>query len=96
MIEVEFEWDIDKERLNIQKHGIRFAEAVETFFDPKGVQMVDKQHSQNEKRFYWVGKSRSNRILTTRFTRRGNKIRIIGSAEWRNFRRLYHEATKVE
>ena len=24
----------------------------------------------------------------------GNKIRIIGSAEWRRFRRLYHETTK--
>ena len=44
--------------------------------------------------FYWVGKRSSGRVLTTRFTRRGTKIRIIGSAEWREFRRLYSEKAK--
>ncbi|MBI5782967.1 MAG: BrnT family toxin [Gammaproteobacteria bacterium] len=73
-----------------------FREAVESFFVPHGFQLVDAKHSREEQRFYWVGKSEAGRILTTRFTRRGKKIRIIGSAEWRKFRRLYHETTKPE
>ncbi len=93
---MEFEWDLSKEILNIQKHGIQFSEAVESFWDPRGFQMTDKKHSTLEKRLYWIGKSNSKRILTTRFTRRGSVIRIIGSAEWRKFRRLYYETTQTE
>jgi uncharacterized DUF497 family protein len=93
---MEFEWDATKELANIKKHGIPFADAVETFFDPKGFQMVDRKHSQGERRFYWIGKSNTGRVLTTWFTRRGNTIRIIGSAEWRKFRRVYHETTENE
>jgi len=93
---MEFEWDLSKELVNIRSHKITFSEAVESFFDPHGFQLIDVKHSREEKRFYWVGKSEAGRILTTRFTRRGKKIRIIGSAEWRKFRRLYYETTKPE
>ena len=91
---MEFEWDASKEADNLRKHGVSFAEAVESFFDPHGLLLVDEKHSGVEDRFYWVGKSSSGRVLTTRFTRRGTKIRIIGSAEWREFRRLYSEKTQ--
>ena len=88
---MEFEWDASKEADNLRKHRVTFVEAVESFFDPHGLLLVDEKHSGVEDRFYWVGKSSSGRVLTTRFTRRGTKIRIIGSAEWREFRRLYSE-----
>jgi uncharacterized DUF497 family protein len=88
---MEFEWDASKEADNLRKHGVSFAEAVESFFDPRGLLFVDEKHSRAEDRFYWVGKGTSGRVLTTRFTRRGPNIRIIGSAEWRDFRRLYSE-----
>lgn len=88
---MEFEWDASKEADNLRKHGVSFAEAVESFFDPHGLLVVDEKHSHVEERFYWVGKTASGRVLTTRFTRRGRKIRVIGSAEWREFRRLYSE-----
>ena len=93
---MEFEWDAAKELANIKKHKVPFSDAVETFFDPNGFQMVDRKHSKAERRFYWIGKTNFDRVLTTWFTRRGNVIRIIGSAEWRKFRRLYDEATKSE
>jgi hypothetical protein len=91
---MEFEWDASKEADNLRKHRVTFVEAVESFFDPHGLLLVDEKHSGVEDRFYWVGKSSSGRVLTTRFTRRGAKIRIIGSAEWREFRRLYSEKAK--
>jgi uncharacterized DUF497 family protein len=93
---MEFEWDLSKELVNIRQHGVTFSEAVESFLDPRGFQIADVKHSRDEERMYWVGKSETGRVLTTRFTRRGRRIRIIGSAEWRKFRRLYDEATKTK
>lgn len=91
---MDFEWDLSKERENIRKHRVTFADAVETFRDPHGVKLVDARHSHTEPRFYWVGRTASGRILTTWFTLRDQNIRIIGCAEWRKFRRYYHEAAK--
>lgn len=93
---MEFEWDLAKEQANISKHGHTFSEAVEAFQDPLGVQLVDRRHSHQEGRYYWVGKVSSGKILTVWFTRRANKVRIIGCAEWRKFRSYYYEATKIK
>lgn len=90
----EFEWDSNKETANIKKHGVEFFEAVESFADPEGFLMSDRSHSTEEERYYWIGKSFKDRVLTTRFTWRGSVIRIIGSAYWREYGRLYHETTK--
>ena len=93
---MEFEWDLTKEQANIKKHSHSFSDAVEAFQDPRGVQLVDERHSEKEKRFYWVGKVSSGKILTVWFTRRKNKVRIIGCAEWRKFRSIYYEATQIK
>lgn len=93
---MEFEWDGKKEQENVRKHGVAFLEAVEAFSDPNGLLLSDAKHSGSEERFYWVGKISTGQVLTTRFTKRGKKIRIIGSAEWREFRRLYNEKTKAQ
>jgi uncharacterized protein len=93
---MDFEWDAGKAEENLRKHKVSFSEAVETFSDPFGFVLKNEKHSSKEQRYYWIGKSESGRILTTRFTRRGDKIRIIGSAEWREFRRMYNEKTKPE
>jgi uncharacterized protein len=93
---MEFEWDLSKEVENLGKHGITFTEAVESFLDPDGFQLVDSKHSAREKRFFWVGRLSTGPVLTTRFTKRGGKIRIIGSANWRKFRRLYDARTKAQ
>lgn len=93
---MEFEWDLAKDQANITKHGQTFSDAVEAFQDSKGVQLVDPEHSETEARFYWIGKISSGKILTVWFTRRGKKVRIIGCAEWRKMRSLYHEAAKIK
>ena len=90
----DYEWDLLKNLANIEKHGIDFLEAIETFHDPNALVFIDERHSENELRYYLVGKSLSGKVLTTWFTYRKMNIRIIGCAEWRKFRRLY-ETTKV-
>ena len=93
---MDFEWDDSKEKKNIKTHKISFTESMSCFFDSEGFQLNDIPHSVKEKRLYWIGKSDKGRILTTYFTKRGQKIRIIGCAEWRKFRRLYYETTKFK
>ncbi|MEP6890882.1 MAG: BrnT family toxin [Nitrospirota bacterium] len=92
---MEFEWALSKELENLRKHGVTFSGAVESFLDPQGFQLVDEKHSVREKRFFWVGRLSTGRVLTTRFTKRGDKIRIFGSADWGKFRRLYDARTKT-
>jgi uncharacterized DUF497 family protein len=93
-LEEGFEWDLAKDLENFRKHGVGFGEAAETFLDPCGFTMRDEKHStEEEPRFFWVGKSQAGRVLTTRYTERGGRIRIIGSAQWRRYRKLY-EATQ--
>ncbi len=91
---MDFEWDAEKERENVRKHKITFLEAIESFSDLEGFVLTDTKHSDGEDRFYWVGKISSGKVLTTRYTRRGDKIRIIGTGEWREFRKMYYEKTK--
>ncbi|MFN2412983.1 MAG: BrnT family toxin [Pyrinomonadaceae bacterium] len=31
---IEFEWDEEKYALNLRKHGVKFEETAEVFFDP--------------------------------------------------------------
>ena len=59
---LKFEWDINKEKLNIKNHGVDFEEAAEVFQDTNAVQGFDTEHSENEERFYIIGFS-SRRLL---------------------------------
>lgn len=95
-IDLSFEWDASKENRNVLKHKTTFLEAVETFFDPYGIQMIDKSHSELEARYFWIGKSKSNRVLTTWFTLREGSVRIIGSAEFRKFKKVYYETAQTK
>ncbi len=61
---MEFEWDLPKEMVNVRKHGVTFSEAVESSFDPNGLQLVDMKHSREERRFYRVGWSPVGRVPT--------------------------------
>lgn len=85
-----FEWDDEKDRVNLQKHGVAFALAQHAFVDPRRVILADGQHSSEEARYYclgWVGDG----ILTVRFTYRGNVIRIFGAGYWRKGKRIYEK-----
>jgi len=91
---MKFEWNVSKDFDNQRKHNLSFSEAVESFSDKNGFVLEDLKHSQEEDRFYWIGLDKLGRVLTVRFVRRGNLIRIFGCAEWREFKKLYYEKTK--
>ena len=75
----DFEWDEEKARANIKKHGISFYEATEAFRDPDFLEFRDERHStQNEERIKGVGAVRGMVIVATIFTER-KRVRIISA-----------------
>ena len=88
-----FAWDTHKEIENIWKHGVDFKTAEKAFEDPCRVIFFDPTHSKAEKRFLCFGRV-EHKILTVRFTYRGNAIRIIGAGYWRKGRRIYEKRKK--
>ena len=90
---VNFEWDEDKNKQNIEKHGVSFYQAQQVFLDPYRVIAEDLEHSQSEKRYFCFGKVEKY-IMTVRFTYRDKVIRIIGAGYWRKGKKIY-ERKKV-
>ena len=75
-----FDWDIQKNLMNIEKHGVSFKMAASSFFDPKAVMVDDDVHSQ-EDRFILIGVNKYDKLLTVCHCYKddGNVVRIISA-----------------
>ena len=75
-----FEWDENKNRINKEKHGVSFEEAMTVFFDEEALLEYDESHSDEEDRFRLLGRSsRGNILLVVHCIREESIIRIISS-----------------
>ena len=76
-----FEWDEDKNRTNIKKHGISFEEAKTVFYDDEALVRDDPEHSEDEERFVILGmSSRANLLIVCHCYRASETvIRIISA-----------------
>jgi len=81
MRDLRFEWDEDKNRENIKKHGVSFQEAQTIFLDENAMRFFDPDHSQDEDRFIMLGMSFKLRVLVVCHCHRKNDtvIRIISA-----------------
>jgi uncharacterized DUF497 family protein len=52
-----FEWDANKAKSNLGKHGVSFEEASTVFGDPRSLTIPDPVHSELENRLITVGTS---------------------------------------
>jgi uncharacterized DUF497 family protein len=91
-----FEWDEDKNRQNLRKHGVRFETAALVFDDPYAITQRD-QAMDGEERWITVGAIGTGSILLVvhAFYERQNEevIRIISArAAESHERRVYEEA----
>jgi uncharacterized DUF497 family protein len=87
-----FEWDLDKARENVRKHGVSFEEAATVFADDDALLDDDPAHSVAEDRLIIIGMSARERVLLTVYTiRRAGLTRIISSR-----RALPHERRTYE
>ena len=50
-----FEYDPEKNRKNIEKHGISFKSAARVFFDYDRIELYDEAHSEEEDRYDTIG-----------------------------------------
>jgi uncharacterized DUF497 family protein len=80
---MKFEWNQDKEKLNIQKHGVTFEQASYVFADQFALNKFDDKHSDDEDRLVILGKSLNETLLLVVHTFRNNNsiefVRIISA-----------------
>jgi len=72
---LELEWDEDKRRANLQKHGLDFADAKHLNWD-NATYIEDTRFPYPEPRF-WAFALWRRRLHLVAFCRRGAKVRII-------------------
>lgn len=91
---MEFEWNPDKAKLNLGKHGVSFQEAATVFNDPLSVTFPDPDHSIGENRYVIIGVSRFGQLFVVAHTDRREKVRIISARKvTRQERRFYEEGS---
>lgn len=89
---IRFEWNDDKARRNLSKHGVSFEEAQTVFDDGLARIRTDDDHSAVENREIIVGRAESGRLLLVSFTSRGAAVRIIHARELtKSERKAYEE-----
>jgi len=76
-----FEWDVDKARKNLAKHGVSFDEAITVFGDPLAVTIHDPDHSDDEERLLTTGLSKGRRLIIVAHMERAKRLRIINARE---------------
>ncbi len=79
-----FEWDPQKAKINLQKHGISFERACTIFKDPHALSIYDEEHSRKEDRWITLGMDINGTLLVVVHTfeqldENSCKIRIISA-----------------
>ena len=57
-----FEYDDNKNQINIKKHGNSFKSATRIFFDYDRIEFYDEDHSYDEDRYNTIGDTSAGRI----------------------------------
>lgn len=71
---IEFEYDIQKSKLNKEKHGIDFIEAQALWTDTDRIEIPAR--TLNEERYLLIGKI-SDKFWSAIYTYRNEKVRLI-------------------
>ena len=80
-MDILFDWDENKAKINEKKHGITFLEAMTVFKDTCAVMLDDDEHSEEEERFVLLGVSKEKNLLMVCHCYRENDeiIRLISA-----------------
>ena len=86
-----FEWDEEKAKTNLEKHGISFVDAIEVFYDPNRIEDDSSKPEHGEIRIKTIGMVRAELIITVISTTRNRKLRIISARRARkNEKKQYY------
>ena len=72
-----YQWDRNKAKSNLQKHDVDFADAATVFSDDFALTIEDD--NPDEDRFITIGMDALGRVLVVVYTYRGDTIRIISA-----------------
>ena len=85
-----FDWDKGNFNKSWIKHKVSPSESEQIFFNEPFLILEDVEHSQQENRFYALGRTDAERLLFVSFIIRGNCIRVISARNMsRNERKEY-------
>lgn len=74
-----YEWDLDKARLNLDKHKVSFELACEVFDDCHILSTQDRSENYGEDRWQHLGEIRGCVVLLVVTTDRNHNTRIISA-----------------
>jgi uncharacterized DUF497 family protein len=84
-----YQWDPEKAALNLEKHGVDFADAVGVLEDEWAL-TIKEEYVEDEQRFVTMGMDFLGRVLVVVYTYRGDDIRLISTrAAMKRERRPY-------
>lgn len=66
--ELEIAWDPTKASSNRAKHGVSFADAATVLLDPLALTVFDAAHSEEEDRWFTLGRTRQGSLLAVAHT----------------------------
>ena len=88
---LKFEWNPNKAKKNIEKHGISSDEAATVYSDTLSMTYDDPDHSYNENRYVIISQSALGNLLFVSHTETDDKIRIISARKLTRKERKQYE-----
>ena len=85
------EWDPNKAKINLKKHGVHFSDAKAVLFDPNALSFEDMT-AQDEQKFVVIGMDHLWRLLVVVYVHRGDRIRLISARPATRSERLKYES----
>ena len=90
------QWDVDKNRENLEKHGISFEEASDLLLGTAdSMEVFDAAHSEEEDRYIAIGPIVRGLIVVVFTERDEETVRIISAREATRRERRRYEAWKI-
>jgi len=90
---LQFEWDLNKARTNVAKHGVSFQEAMTVFADPLARIFTDEAHSADERREIIIGHSIKSQLLLVSFVEIEERVRLLSARKATRPERKDYEET---
>lgn len=88
-----FEWNDEKNKANIKKHGLPLQAGAAVFYDDYRIEEYEGSCNYGEDRFITIGMHKNSRILYVVYTMRNNDgvIRIISVRKAENSEQKLYE-----
>lgn len=92
-----FEWDENKDKANIVKHGLDFTTAARVFLDENRIEIFDSAHSVDEDRYITIGQIGGVAVVVmVVYTEREDAIRLISARKaTRQERSIYYDSQRT-